>query len=69
MYAEEFADDVIVIVQALWSVFLIFGGYIALAYAGYLNPRHATQTASPPQTGAASGRMPQRFFHTGADLE
>ena len=77
MSANEFADDALVIGQALWSMFLLFGGYLALAYADYPNPEHGAQAEAPTESGAACANKhpagaknrPWRYFHIGADLE
>jgi len=53
MSANEFADDVWVIGQALWLMFLLFGGYLALACADCPNPEHSAQAEAPTESGAA----------------
>lgn len=69
MNADDIADVAVLVLQALWAVFLVFGGYVALAHAGYLKPGQRAQDNAAAQAADASGKKPQRFSHTGAELE
>lgn len=69
MNADEFTEFWTVLLQVLWVVFLLFGGYVAWTCAGHLKSGHGAQKESPVPPGDAPAVKPRRCSHTGADLE
>ncbi len=79
MEIDEFAGEIVEIVQALCVAALLLGGYLAFAFGGYFNhaPGHqagkqasaATQSDADDVRPVAGMNKPKRFSHTGADLE